>query len=168
MATPISDFRDGIRVLIGDVHADAYMFEDAAVDSAVKLLIRSGSPFEAYSLTNGNAEITPDVSNPNAFGLVMLKAARAMLTPHSARMSVRQPGLSVVTGGHRETLYILTDDAYEKEMEMEEADVFKTYQDLYTWLAAHTGSDYFWGKMRVDEEIPINDLSVGSGGISLG
>lgn len=167
MATPISEFRDGIRVLIGDIHADNQLYEDGHIDTAVKMLVRGGS-FSGFTLTNADADITPTIDDPNLFGLIYIKAARQLLIPHASRMSVRQPGLSVMTGGKKDTLWILSHDAYQKEMTLASRKMFDTYQDLFSWLSANTNSKYFWSKMEVNEDIPVDTVSVGLDGTYFG
>jgi hypothetical protein len=168
MATPISDLYDGIRVLIGDLHADSYLYEDDALRSAVRLIIQSGSPFEAYALDGPKTGIEPVVSDPNAYGLMLLRAARSLLTPHADGLSVRHPGMSIVDRGKKATLWVLSSDAYEKEMAMEDGAAFNTYQDLYAYFAAHNSHPYFWSKMNVDEEVPVNTMTFSGSGVSLG
>lgn len=168
-----ADAIGGIRVLIGDLHADNYLFDDEHIKTTVQMLVQGGSikgyTFEHDTVGGGNDWIIiPEVTDPNAYGLILIKAARALLTPHASRMSVRQPGLSVMSGGRKDTLWLLSQDAYQKEMAMANSDAFETYQDLYSWLAANTNSKYFWSKMKVDEDIPVDTITTGTGGVYFG
>ena len=170
--TPISDFFMPIRIAVGDMHGETYLFEDSHLEAAIQTQLKSSSIFNSLTLKpvaeNRDEEalhIEPQIDNPNLWALIWLKSARMLLTPMQSRLAIKQPGLSIDNFGYHQTIWIMNHEVYQKEMELEHSQVFKTYKDLFTWAAAQTSSDYFWKLANVEEEVPVATFQISSDGI---
>lgn len=108
--TALSELRRPLRILIGDtddgVHAPVY--RDAALDDAVWTALTMGR-VAGYQLAAEDAtQITPDIlppaGDPNAFSLLLLLAARILVLPSAAAMSLRTRAATYRRGALSELL----------------------------------------------------------------
>jgi hypothetical protein len=121
MSTPVSYFRESIRVMIGDNDPDIKMRDDAQIDAAVRLVVDlgkvTGAETNGYAMNLARTEIAPTLTpatDPKAFAQVIYHAAKQFavdVTPTAWRTRA----FSESIGENRERIFSLLNDIYTLE-----------------------------------------------------
>jgi hypothetical protein len=162
MSTPVSDFRDPIRFLLGD-NSTPSEYSDAALDRGVRTFIRgNGAP--DYALTPDNLSITPD---PTAQDYMLISAKTALLfnasRPRSYSFATR--GYKQSAGGIGENLNF---ELHRLIAETEAGSLFDGWQSLASWLEGMSGVRQAWAHLtRVEVDAPFNTATISESGVSV-
>lgn len=118
MSTPIANFREPIRCLIGDNDPDIQFRENAQIDAAIRTVVDMGkvvgdqTTVDRYSVTSSRDAITPDLSaadDPKAFAQLVLHAAKLFVCD-SATSSWRTRAFSESVGANYEQVWIIMEE----------------------------------------------------------
>jgi hypothetical protein len=159
-ATPVWELRETVRAFLGDFDAAIRRYQDSAIDSVVRGLVRAGA-LTGYALTNDRLGIAPAIIDPKAFGLLTYKAVKAISLPNVGSYSYRTRALSETFGRQTEFLFALETAIYENE----NADMFSSMFTFYTWVNSITGVNLWALLSDMKVSAPVMTVSVGRGGI---
>lgn len=117
--TPISDFRDFIRAVIGDSHPVIKQFAPEQIDAAVRLTVNLGKA-PGITLTTDGAKVTPAVLAVDPFqaknwARIVLHSARRFVDINAASSSYRFRAMSESFGESKELIFSLLTEIYEME-----------------------------------------------------
>ena len=104
MATLVSEFRDPVRVFLGDVDEAALMYADSVVDRGVRTVVKGGL---VAGYTTDGTNISPTVAEGRDWLLIAAKAARLFFAAEPSRRAVRTRGWSESVGNYKEALWHL-------------------------------------------------------------
>jgi hypothetical protein len=122
MSTPISEFREPIRVLIGDNDPDIPFREDAQIDAAVRTVVNLSkvvgdqTTVDNYTMDIAGA-ITPTLTatgDPKAYAQCVYHASRLFVADMQPT-AWRTRAFSQVIGENREKIWALLEDLYNLE-----------------------------------------------------
>lgn len=133
-ASALSDFRDVIRVLIGDDDPQGLTeYEDGQIDQAVKMVFQLGFSPAGYSVDYGSGTIEPAIVEGDHFALIAFKAARLRLGGEEGGSTYRTRALSVTSKGDSKRDILLE---LERMVHQIEGGVccFVTQRDFVTWF----------------------------------
>lgn len=152
MATAISDFYASLRHILGDIDSDAQTYEDAALLVGVQTVIRCGKLTD-YTLSTDNLSITPDVTDPNDWALVLYHTAHSFVAPKPESYSFRTRALSqTVSGATRAFLSTIEENIYD----IENGEMFDSWQHFGSWLQGMTGVNIL---TRLTEVTAVDNLN---------
>lgn len=157
----LSDFREPVRAVMGDFRTP-YQYEDAALDSVVRSVVRFGHVTGLGISSNGLA-IVPAVTSAENLALVSYWAARTLLRPGIAESSWRTRAMSQRTGAQRDFLFELENLIHN----LENPTGITTFQSYYAWINGVAGMNV-WGllsAMRLNA--PVATVTIGVGGVQV-
>ena len=163
MSTPISDFTDPVRFLLGD-HDDTYrLTQDSAIARGVRCLVKGGQ-IPGFSLTGDNLGITPDVSAAADFMLVAAKVAKSYIGSQPDRQSFGDRGHRESIGSFKELVFDLNHLIY--KLESGDGAMFQGWQSLHSWVEGMSGVRKAWTVFtRVNIQAPFDTLTVTGEGV---
>ena len=147
-ASRISDFRDVVRVLIGDDDFEGlYEYEDSQVDAAIRMVFQFGRQPEGYVLGSDDT-ITPAVTFGDHFAGIALRAARTRLGGAEGGLTYRTRAISVGRADRGDDKWGLMRELEQRLYEIEGVVAFATQRDFITWVndmnGAYTERDLVW------------------------
>lgn len=136
MSLALSDLRETVRFLLGDRDpAEPPMFEDSAVDAALRSVVRLRRVPD-LALTSDRASVTP-TPTADQTALLCLHTAKLWLAGDPDRYEYRKRALSEKFGGNRNAL-----DELEQSIHLlENGAMFSGWVLFGNWLAGHGGLD---------------------------
>lgn len=146
MSTPISEFRDILRLLLGDNDPNGlYAHADSELDLAVRAVFRMGQAPEGYAVS-GMTAIDPSVPDGDAFALISYTAALNLVGGEEGAEAFKTRSLSHATKGERRRDLLIEFRQKIHDIETGGGLVFETRQKLvealqHLSLGAHTGAE---------------------------
>jgi hypothetical protein len=161
MSTPISDFYDPVRFLLGD-HDDTFrLTQDSAIARGVRCLVKGGQ-IPGFSLTGDNLGLTPTLTLASDFMLVSAKVAKAYINSQPDRQSFGDRGHRESIGSFKDLVFDLNLMIY--KIESGDGAMFRGWQSLHSWVEGMSGVRKQWTVFtRLDLQAPFNTVSVNGG-----
>lgn len=156
MGTPIGEFNETLRFLLGDHDGTVRAYPDEVLASAVRSVIRLNS-VPGYTLSPSGTEIEPELSNPNHWALVAYHTVKAFVDSHPDRYSYRLRSISETFGSWRGFL----DELKRKIHLLENGEMFSSWQSWYSWLSGVSGLPVGQLATRVSIRSPSSAVSIG-------
>ncbi len=165
MSTPLTDFYDALRSVLGDLDATVRVYEDDSLLKGLRTVIGCGK-LSGYTLTSDRLGITPEIptdgsGDPNKFALLLYHTALLFVGPTPDRFSFRTRAYSESSGSVREFIFKLEEMIHE----LESGSAFGSWQMFEGWYAALAGRSLWEGLTEVTTEQPMNEISVGISGV---
>lgn len=161
--TLVSDSYEGVRAILGDHDPQFRKYEDQAIASVVRTVLRCGN-LPGYTLTPNRLGITPTILQPRDFGILLHRAAKMLLLPDAAEYSYRTRALSERFGEQKFFVQELENALYDLE---NCGGVFHTFQTFYGWVNALTGMN-IWSMMTdMTTRAPVANVIIGRAGIQV-
>lgn len=162
MNTPLSEFYEPVRALLGDFNREVRRHEDSAIASVLRMLVRGGR-LTGYALAVDRLSISPEVLAPDAWITLAYRAAITFILPESGSYSYRMRAVSESFGDRKHVLVALEQQL--REVENGGADVvFGSWQSLSGWLAGQVPSRRDLWRQLVEVKAgqpPIGSLTLG-------
>lgn len=121
MATPLSTYREPVRVLIGDNDPDIQLLEDAQLYAAMRTVLDlgkvTGIETSGYAVDTPRTGVTPDltaVADPKGFAQLVYHTARLFLMNRTP-ISWRTRAFSETIGNNYEAVWNVIEDLYSLE-----------------------------------------------------
>jgi len=159
--TAVWELREIVRVFLGDFDAAVRRYQDSAIDSVVRSLIRTGA-VAGHALTNDRLGITPAISDALALGLLAYKAVRAILLPNLASYSYRTRALSESFGRQDQFMFALETAIYENE----NGEMFSSMLSFYSWVNSITGVNVWALLTDMKITAPVATVNLDGSGIT--
>lgn len=160
MPTPISEFCDPVRFLVGDHFDGERLTDDSAIARGVRVLIKGGQAparTPAYALTGDQLAITPDVGDPNHYLLIAAKVAKMYMGSQPDRQSYGDRGHREVLGSFRH----LDFDLHELIYKLENGAMFDGWQSFASWLEGFAGVRKSWLHLtRLKLQMPFDSVTL--------
>lgn len=161
MSTPVSDFYDPVRFLLGDHDDTDRLTQDTAIARGVRTLIK-GADISGYTLDGAGNNLSPNVTASDYMRIAAKVALR-----YVGSFPERQ---SAATRGWRESIGSfkgLKIDLEELIYKIESGGMFEGWQSLATWLEGFSGVRESWLHLvRLKVDAPFNTVTLTSDGIS--
>jgi len=161
MGPEVSATYDLVRAVLGDFNASFRKYQDTAIASVVKTVVRLGR-IPGHALTSDLLNFTPAITSPKTLGLVVYHAAKMMLLPNAASYRYRLRAISEQFGEQK----IFLMDLETALFELENGEMFYTFQSFYGWIQGITGVDLWAALTEVKVNAPVALVTVGPGGLA--
>ena len=113
MATPILDFREPLRTILGDTHPTIKRYQVDQLDLSVKLVVQLGkAPGIEVSGTDLTPSVTPTNDEAENWAKILFHAAKRFILPAAAAWSFRTRALSQSFGDKRELVFDILSEIY--------------------------------------------------------
>lgn len=150
-ATQISDFRDTVRLLLGDDDPQGLTeYTNAQIDQAVLVVFRLGQQPTDYELGEDLTTISPAVSSGDDFALIAYRAARLRLGGEEGGSTFRTRAMMVQDKGERKRDLMLELERLIHGIEGGEC-CFSTQSDFVAWFNDMNG---FYAERTGDWNLP--------------
>lgn len=110
-STLLTELREPVRVLLGDYGYENPLYEDTAIDGALRYVVRSGKLTD-YSLDPTLTAVTPALSTPLAYGIMAVEAAVLCATPKMHAQIYQRRGQRFTSGERWRFVAALQDELY--------------------------------------------------------
>jgi hypothetical protein len=160
--TPISDFYETIRFLIGDRDTTVQMYSDAVLLQSVRSCIRL-QKISGYAVTADLKQITPAVTDVNAWALVAYHTVKAFVDSHPDKYSYKTRAIGESFGSWRNFLDELKLNIYK----LENGTMFSGWQNYYTWLSGVSGLPLEMVMANLTVRAPWISVGLSTDGISV-
>lgn len=160
--TLVRDCYEPIRAILGDFNTTFRRYDDSAVASVVRTVLRTGK-LEGFTLTANLQGITPAIIAPRVFGTLVYHAAKMLLVPNVAEYQYRTRALGEKFGNQREFLRDLENSLFELENDT----VFRTWNSFYSWLNSTTGINIWQNLAAMHVVAPVAEVTIGRNGITV-
>lgn len=147
MGTPVSDFYDPVRFLLGD-HDDAVrLYPDAAIARGVRVLLRGGQ-VEGFTVSSDQQTVEPMIQDPNIYLLLAAKVARRFVgaLPENQGAATRAFRENI---GHFRTL---CGDLDEQIYKLENGTMFSGWRSFYSWAEEVMGMSLVTSSSAASQE----------------
>lgn len=165
--TPVTDFIDPVRFLVGDHYDEERLTEDSAIERGVRMLVRGGQAnFNGTTvvLAQSNQQIDPTVSDPNHYMLIAAKVAKLYMSSLPSRQSSRDRGQGESIGDFRTLDFNLDELIYK----LESGAMFNGWQSLASWIEAFSGPQSSWLQLvRLKTVDLLGTASFSSDGVNI-
>ncbi len=151
---------DPVRAILGDFSTVSRRYEDSAIASVVRTVLRLGK-VPGYTLTADQLGITPAITTPKPLALLIYNAAKTLLLPNVAEYSYRTRAISERFGSQKNFLFDLENALYDEE----HGEMFYTWQMFYGWVHSVTGINLWELLTEVKFNTPVATVTIGPGGI---
>lgn len=162
MGTPVSDFYETIRFLLGDHDATVRQYPDEVLGAAVRSCIRL-QRVPGISVAS-QTDLTPEVTDPNKWALVAYHTVKGFVDSNPDRYSYRTRAIGETFGSWRNFLDELGRSIYK----LENGKMFSTWQSYYTWLAGASGLPLVTLMANINVRAPFYNVTLGLDGVSGG
>lgn len=136
--TPVAEFREVLRSLLGDHNADAHAYSDANLDAGVKAAVRlqqvPGVAVVAGRELMGSGGAGLSVTE---FARLAYRTARQFVSANPDAYEYRMRALSERFNGHRNLLMELEDRLHD----LENGTMFSSWQQFRSFVAGPAGLD---------------------------
>lgn len=161
MATAISSLYPHLRHALGDRQVDHYRYQDSALLNGVKFVIQCGKVPD-YTISIDGLSVTPDLTDPNKFALVLLYTALSFIISEPNSEAFRQRSMSRSIGGFSTFISELHDNINE----LENGTYFTSWRTFLSWedryihqnLPSVCADDYSTGTMFEDTSLPADPV----------
>jgi len=159
--TPITDFYDPVRFLLGDHDDTARLYEDSAIARGVRTCIKGGL-IPKYAISAD--QITPDVATPNDYLLIAAHCARLFQSANPEHYSYRTRAIAETIGGGGLFGRGHDFDLAQLIYRLENGDMFDGWQSFASWLQGYSGvSDQWLHLVRLKLTMPFQTVTVDGG-----
>lgn len=143
MSTPISNFIEPIRFLLGDHDddADARLYEDAAYLRGLRVAINSGM-LPGFTMV-GSDQVTPDVTTQAHYAILSAKVAYHFASSVPSRRRIRTRAWSEEIGDFKELTLALEKLVFD----LENGNLFSGWQSYAGFLEGYRGLTDKWAWM---------------------
>jgi hypothetical protein len=156
------DFHEPVRAIMGDFRKP-FMFEDCALSSVVRTMVRTGKIGSMYSISADNKSILPAVTRVSDFAALTYWAARTLLGPKARGESWGSRGLKVRRNDQRDFLFELENILFD----IQHGHQITSFQSYYAWVNSLAGINV-WGLLtEMKIEGPVATAIIGTGGIQI-
>lgn len=161
--TLISDLYELVRAILGDFDPDFRRYEDDAIASVVRCLVRTGRLKSniPYAVTNDRRGISPALAGATDLALLVYHSARMFLMPESASYAFRTRALAEKFGEQRMFVQDLQNIIYD----MENAQAVWSFQSFYGWVNGITGLNIWCVMTDMNVNAPVATVTVSRSGI---
>jgi len=157
----LADFCEPVRAIMGDFRKP-FKFEDASIASVVRSVVRGGH-VPNFSITADAMKVSPALTRPADFALLVYWCARTLLRPNVRGESWSTRGLKVRRSDQKDFLFELENLLYYAENPTQLA----SFQSYYAWVNSLAGINV-WGLMtEMKVQGPVAEAIIGTGGICL-
>ena len=157
----LADFCEPVRAIMGDFRKP-FKFEDASIASIVRTVVRVGH-LPNHSITADAMKVSPAITRPSDFALLVYWSARTLLRPAVRGESWATRGLKVRRADQRDFLFELENLVYYTENPAQLA----SFQSYYAWVNSLAGINV-WGLMtEMKVQGPVAEAIIGTGGIQI-
>jgi hypothetical protein len=158
--TLIREFYEPVRAALGDMNSQFQQYEDSAIASVVRTVIRAGK-VEGYQLAADRQGIIPLIGNAADFARVMYHSAKMFLAPNSMEYGYRTRALQERFG---------RPDLFYRELEtalyrLENGDMFSSFQSFYAWANSLTGINVWALMTDMKVNAPVCTVAIGRAGL---
>lgn len=158
MATLISDFYEPIRFILGDRDSTVRLYDDSAISAGVRSSIKMNY-LPGFTLTGDLLSVTPDVSDPNDYALLVLKIARSFVAPNPSRYSYKTRAISESFGDYKQFIAMLDESLHE----LENGVMFAGWQMFKGWWEGMFGVSLVSVLTQVNVKAPWRTLTIAQG-----
>ncbi len=134
MATLISDLREFVRFVAGDNDDQNPIYQPTALDRGIRFVIK-GNYLPNYALMVDNLSITPDLTDPNQFLLLVYTVAKRFMVAEPDGQSSRTRAYSERIGNFRDLIFDIEKQLYL----LENGTMFASWQSLADFLEGYAG-----------------------------
>jgi len=128
--TPITELQEPIRAVLGDRDPEIPLYANSAIEGAVRTAVRMNFA-KGYTLTPNRLNITPDLTDPNAFALLVYRVAVMFIAPNPSFQGYKTRAMSETFGSYRDFMNHLEDVIH--RLENGEA-MFSGWQHFTGWF----------------------------------
>jgi hypothetical protein len=132
--TDINRFYRSARVMLGDLDASVRRYSDSVLSDAVKTVIELNR-VPNLTLTPDEAGITPDITDPNQYALILYYTVKLFVDPQPDRYAFRTRAFSESFGSTHRFLQTLEMEIHK----LENGDMFSGWQNYFSWLSGMAG-----------------------------
>jgi hypothetical protein len=164
VSTPLSDFYEPLRYLLGDYDADVRVYTDSALAGALRSVVYlNGLP--GYSVTLDRASVTPSVANVdgNAYALLVYKTAQLFAVREGDSYEYRTRALQERFGGAKELIWHLSETIYK----LEHGGMFAGWQQFTGWWEGMFGLNLTALLTAVEVDAPASTLHISTSGTTV-
>jgi len=161
MSTPLSEFREPLRHLLGDRDPATYQYSDANLDVGTRTVVRMGL-VEGYSMTADLLSVTPAVTDANAYALLLYQTVKSFVASQPDSYSYRTRALSEQFRGARDFVSTLELNIHE----LKNGTMFMGWQQFAGWFASLTGTNPWENLISLELDAPTQTMTFGSDGLS--
>jgi len=156
------DFCEPVRAIMGDFRKP-FRFEDAALESVVRSMVRMGKLGSRYGVTADGRSVSPAVTTPRDLALLVYWSARTLLDPQIRGESWATRGFKRRTNDQRDFFRDLENLCYYTENPTQ----LESFQSYYSWVNSLAGINV-WGLMTsMNVQAPVAEAIIGTGGIQI-
>lgn len=159
----ISETYEGIRAILGDHNPQFRKYEDKSIAAVVRTCLRCGR-VPRYTVTPNGMGISPAITVPWDFGILIHHAAKMFVLPDAADYSYKTRALSERFGEQKVFIQELTNAIYDIE---NGPGVFHTFQSFYGWVNALTGINIWSVMTDMATRAPVATVVIGRAGINV-
>jgi hypothetical protein len=123
-----------LRVMLGDFDPSVRRYSDDTLSDGVKTAIQLNK-LPTYSLTPDGGSITPDITDPNLFALLVYHTVKLFVDSEHDRYSFRTRAFSESFGSRSRFLMTLEHEIHK----LENGDMFSGWQNYFSWLSGMAG-----------------------------
>ena len=157
----LTDFCEPVRAIMGDFR-QPYMFEDGALTSVVRTVVRCGH-VPGYTISADGLKLLPAVASPQDMALIVYHSALALLRPKVRGESFKQRAIVIRKENQRDFLQQLEVTIYYTDNPTQLA----TFQSYYAWVNSLAGINV-WGLMTsMKVTAPVASVTIGTAGITV-
>ena len=159
--TAIADFCEPVRAIMGDFRTP-YEFEDGAIASVVRTVVRTGKA-PRYTVSADGLNVLPAITLSGPFSQVVYWSARTLLRPIAHSQAWGSRALKVRRESRRDFLRELENEIYY----LENGSGITTFQSWYSWVNSLAGINV-WGLMtEMKVRAPVSTVQIGISGVQI-
>jgi hypothetical protein len=156
------DFCEPVRAIMGDFRKP-FRFEDAAIESVVRSMVRMGKLGPMYAMSPDARSVVPAVTRVNDFALLVYWSAFTLLGPQARGENWGSRAMKVRRNDQHEFFRQLENLVYYTANPRQ----LESFQTYYSWVNSLAGINV-WGlmtEMRV--QAPVATAVIGTAGIQI-
>lgn len=163
MPTPISEFYETLRFLLGDHDPTIQQYPDAVLAAAVRSTIRL-QKVPGLAVDLDLMQLTPGIQEPNQWALVAYHVAVGFIASHPDQYAYNTRALSERFGG-----WIAARDELKRNIyKLENGTMFSGWINYYTWLAGMAGLPLGLVMAQLTVRAPFYTVAISTDGIHTG
>jgi hypothetical protein len=156
------DFCEPVRAIMGDFRKP-FKFEDAAIESVVRAMVKMGKIGHLYAVRDDGKTIVPAVTRVRDFAGLVYWSAFTLLGPLVRGESWATRAMKVRRNDQRDFLFDLRNLVYYTDNPTQ----LCSFQSYYSWVNSLAGINV-WGLMtEMKVEGPVATAIIGTGGIQI-
>lgn len=149
MSTPFTEFYESIRHILGDNDPNFQMYGDAALQAGMRTILRMGR-ISGYTLDPDLISITPEVTDPNVFALIVYRLVKSYVISQPDTYSYATRALKETFGGWQNFLWEIEMNLNALESGSYFDNGIHGWQTYYSWVEGLTGLPFSVPFIRVN------------------